>query len=35
MQAKKRALMEAIFSGGTHKGAITKADLDVLFSSDE
>lgn len=31
MQDKKRALMDAVFSGGSHKGAITKSDLDVLF----
>lgn len=33
MQAKKKALMDAIFSGGTHKGKITKADLEALFGS--
>jgi len=31
MQEKKKSLMDAIFSGGEHKGRITKRDLDVLF----
>ncbi len=35
MQTKKKALMDAIFTGGTHKGMITKEDLDVLFSGFE
>lgn len=33
MQAKKKSLMDAIFSDGTHKGKITKADLEALFGS--
>lgn len=33
MQSKKKALMDAIFSDGTHKGTITKADLDALFGT--
>ena len=32
MQAKKRSLMDAIFSEGQHQGKITKQDFDALFS---
>jgi len=33
MQSKKKSLMEAIFSDATHKGKITKADLEALFGN--
>jgi SNF2 family DNA or RNA helicase len=32
MQEKKKSYMDAIFSGGEHKGKITKQDLDILFA---
>jgi SNF2 family DNA or RNA helicase len=34
MQEKKKSYMDAIFSGGEHKGKITKKDLDMLFASE-
>jgi superfamily II DNA or RNA helicase len=32
MQAKKQSLVDAIFSGQSHKGKLTKKDLDSLFA---